>query len=75
MLGWSLNLEKEKIFYEPCPSYYMIGSILYLICTEHLLALHGAQAIIVFSHYYSLSTLLLLLYFPNILLKPLKSKQ
>ena len=37
MLGWSLNLEKENMFYEPYPSYYMIGSILYLIYNEIVL--------------------------------------
>ena len=36
MLRRSLNLEKEIMFYEPYPSYYMIGSILYLICIKHL---------------------------------------
>ena len=37
---------------------------------ELLLAPHGAQAVIAFRYY---PTLLLLLYFPNILLKPLKT--
>ena len=37
----------------------------------HLLAPHGAQAVIAFS--YSTTTTVLLLYFPNILLKPLKT--
>ena len=40
MLGWSLNLEKENMFYEPYPSYYMIGSILYLIYIYFLLNIY-----------------------------------
>ena len=40
MLGWSLNLEKENQFYEPYPSYYMIGSILYLIYIYFLLNIY-----------------------------------
>ncbi len=40
MLGWSLNHDKENMFYEPCPSYYIIGSILYLIYIYFLLNIY-----------------------------------
>ena len=47
-----------------------------LLFVSELLAPHGAQAVIAFRYYPPLpfpSLLLLLLYFPNILLKPLKT--
>jgi len=33
--SWAVNM-----FYEPYPSYYMVGSILYLICIEFLLNIY-----------------------------------
>ena len=60
------------------PGFALVCLFVFLRTTQivfgvQFLAPHGAQAVIAFSYYWTLLLLLLLLSFPNILLKPLKT--